>query len=52
MGTLGAFFAATLEALTKDELVKVAEHYEFELEIPKVIKKDKLLRLVTGAARQ
>ena len=50
MDKLGAFFsapsAATLDVLTKDELIKVTEHYAFELEIPKAIKRDKLLRLV------
>ena len=35
-----------LRTLTKDQLLKVAEHYNFDLEIPKVIKKDDLVACV------
>ena len=39
--------AGTLKVLIKDQLVKVAEHYDLELDIPKGTKKDKLIQLVT-----
>ena len=38
--------AGTLKVLTKHQLVKLAEHYDLELDIPKGTKKDKLIQLV------
>lgn len=50
MESLSAFLAAPssdgLKTLTKDQLVKVAEHYQFDSDIPKVIRKDDLVKLV------